>query len=137
MARKILVTGAAGRIGTIVREHLGGKYDLAGLDRIAVEGVDSHVADLSDLDAIRPAFEGQEIVVHLGADPNGSAPWDSVLPNNIVGVYNVLEDSRERASAAWYSPAPTTSWVSTLRRTSPTGRSSRAGSTIFLSRSRS
>ena len=95
MARKILVTGAAGRIGTIVREHLGGKYDLAGLDRIAVEGVDSHVADLSDLDAIRPAFEGQEIVVHLGADPNGSAPWDSVLPNNIVGVYNVLEASRE------------------------------------------
>ena len=90
MARKILVTGAAGRIGTIVREHLGGKYDLAGLDRIAVEGVDSHVADLSDLNAIRPAFEGQEIVVHLGADPNGSAPWDSVLPNNIVGVYNVL-----------------------------------------------
>jgi len=30
-------------------------------------------------------------VVHLGADSSAHAPWASVLPNNIVATYNVLE----------------------------------------------
>lgn len=93
--RKVLVTGIAGNIGGIVREYLGEVYDLTGLDLSPVEGIPSHVADFSDLDAIRPAFAGQEVVVHLGADASGEAPWDSVLQNNIVGTYNVMEASRE------------------------------------------
>ena len=95
MARKkVLVTGIAGNVGGIVREYLGEVYDLTGLDLSPVEGMPSHVADLSDLDAIKPAFTGQEVVVHLGAD-TGGGPWDSVLQSNIVGTYNVMEASRE------------------------------------------
>ena len=93
--KKVLVTGGAGRIGGIVRRFLGSKYELSALDRVAVEGVPSLVADLADLDAIRPAFEGQDAVVHLGAEPSGGAPWESVLPSNIVGTYNVMEACRE------------------------------------------
>lgn len=93
--KKVLVTGAAGRIGGIVRRFLGSKYDLSALDIAAVGDIPSTVADIADLDAIRPAFEGQDAVVHLGADPSGGAPWDSVLPSNIVGMYNVMEACRE------------------------------------------
>ena len=96
MARKkVLVTGIAGTIGGIVHKHLGEVYDLTGLDLSPVEGIPSHVADLSDLGALKPAFAGQEVVVHLAADASGEAPWDSVLQNNIVGTYNVMEASRE------------------------------------------
>ena len=93
-AKRVLITGGAGTIGSALRAHLGDVYRLESLDLVEAEGVPSHVADLSDLDAILPAFEGQDAVVHLGGDPNGGAPWESVLPNNIVGTYNVLEACR-------------------------------------------
>ena len=92
--KKVLITGAAGRIGGIVRQFLGQKYELSALDIVAVDDIPSRVADLADIDSIMPAFEGQDTVVHLGADPSGGAPWDSVLPNNIVGMYNVMEACR-------------------------------------------
>ena len=71
------------------------KFELSSLDLVEAEGLRSHVADLADLDAIKPAFVDQEVVVHLGGDPRGEAPWDSVLGNNIVGTYNVMEAARE------------------------------------------
>ena len=95
MARKkVLITGGAGLIGTVTRQRLSERFELSILDLKEVEGVESHVADLADLDAIRPAFEGKDVVVHLGGDPRGQAPWDSVLRNNIAGTYNVMEASR-------------------------------------------
>jgi nucleoside-diphosphate-sugar epimerase len=93
--RKVLVTGLAGRIGSVIRAFLGDKYELSGLDLAPVDGFKSRVADLADLDAIRPAFAGQDVVVHLGGDPNQGASWDSVLKNNIIGTYNVMEAARE------------------------------------------
>ncbi len=95
MAKKrVLVTGGAGLIGTIAHSRLLERFEISVLDLKEVEGVESHVADLADLDAIRPAFVGKDVVVHLGGDPRGEAPWDSVLGNNIAGTYNVMEASR-------------------------------------------
>ena len=90
----MLITGGAGTIGTVTRERLTQRFDLSVLDLVEVQGIETHVADLSNLDAIRPAFEGRDAVIHLGADPGGEAPWESVLTNNIVGTRNVLEASR-------------------------------------------
>jgi nucleoside-diphosphate-sugar epimerase len=53
------------------------------------------VADVSNFAAIRPAFEGLDMVVHLAADVSMQAPWESVLPNNIVATYNVFEACRQ------------------------------------------
>jgi nucleoside-diphosphate-sugar epimerase len=89
------VTGVAGLIGGVLRERLGDRYELSGLDLNPVQGVRSFVGDLADIGSIRPAFEGQETVVHLGADSRGEAPWDSVLRNNILGTHNVMEAARE------------------------------------------
>ena len=92
-ARRILVTGAEGTIGTAVREHLAPRYELTSLT-LTPQQFPSHVADVADLEAIRPAFEGVDAVVHLAASAGLETPWDDVLRNNIVGTYNVFEASR-------------------------------------------
>ena len=81
---KVLITGVTGLIGRIVLDDLKGDYELTGLARRPMEEVRHFRGDISDLQAILPAFEGQDAVVHLAADPSQTAPWDSVLPNNLV-----------------------------------------------------
>ena len=92
--KKILVTGFAGKIGAIIRKNLAVNYELFGLDLLQVEGFETIVADLRDLNAIMPAFEGMETVVHLAADPNHKGDWQSNLDNNIIGTRNVFEAAR-------------------------------------------
>jgi len=92
-SRRVLVTGAEGTIGAAVREHLAQRYELSSLTLTAQE-FPSHVADIAELGAILPAFEGVEAVVHLAASPAIETPWDDVLHNNIVGTYNVFESAR-------------------------------------------
>jgi nucleoside-diphosphate-sugar epimerase len=91
----LLVTGMSGLIGQALRRRLEGRYDLRALNRRAVEGLPCHRADIADLDAIRPAFAGADVVVHLAAVADSSAPWDAVLRHNVIGTYNVFEAARE------------------------------------------
>jgi|TARA_Y100000310_G_scaffold297634_1_gene330807 nucleoside-diphosphate-sugar epimerase len=92
--KKVLVTGVSGQIGTIIRLRLGDRYALSGIDLVGVDDVPCVVADLADLAAIQPAFENMDTVVHLGADPNPRASWESILKNNIVATRNVFEAAR-------------------------------------------
>ncbi len=90
----VLVTGMSGLIGGALRHHLDpAAYELRSLSRRAVDGVSSHRADIADLDAIQPAFEGVDTVVHLAAAV-GSPPFDALLRTNVVGTYNVFEAAR-------------------------------------------
>jgi nucleoside-diphosphate-sugar epimerase len=93
-ARRVLVTGLSGRIGGALLKHLGTAYELRGLNRRSVPGVPGHPADIADMDAIRPAFEGIDAVVHLAALADGSAPLDAILRHNVVGTHNVFEAAR-------------------------------------------
>jgi len=95
---RVLVTGAEGTIGAAVREHLASRFDLVSLT-LTAQQFPSHVADISDLEAIRPAFEGVDAVVHLAASAAIETPWEDVLQNNLVGTYNVFEAAR-RAGAS-------------------------------------
>jgi len=97
-ARRVLLTGAEGTIGTAVREHLGDRFELV-LLTLTPQDFSSHVADISDLDSIRPAFENIDAVVHLAGSASLEAAWDDVLRNNIVGTYNVFEAAREAGVA--------------------------------------
>lgn len=91
---KVLVTGMSGLIGQAVRKELEGDYELRALNRSAVDGVDCVRADISDMEAIQPAFEGIDQVVHMAAIAHGSPTWDSLLPFNVIGTYNVFESAR-------------------------------------------
>ena len=97
MARRtVLVTGMSGLIGGVVRRRLEGRYDLRALNRRAVAGLPCHQADIADLDAIEPAFERVDTVVHLAAIAHGGTGWDLVLRHNVIGAYNVFEAARRR-----------------------------------------
>ena len=93
--KKVLITGMSGLIGGLLRAHLEdvGGYELTALNRRPVDGVTSVQADISDLDAIMPAFQGQDVVVHLAAHL-GDDPWESVERVNLKGTYNVYEAAR-------------------------------------------
>ena len=75
---KVLITGMSGLIGGILRNHLESLdgYELSALNRSRVEGVNSFQADIFDFEAIKPAFEGQDVVVHLAAYLGGQ-DWEA------------------------------------------------------------
>ena len=95
--RKVLVTGAAGRIGSYFAEHSHQKYDL----RLMVRGDEEEIerlkawgevveADLSELEKLKELCKGVDTVVHMAGDPNPSATWQDLLDANIIGVYNIF-----------------------------------------------
>ena len=95
MVKKVLITGMSGLIGGLLKDHLieQGGYELTALNRSHVDGVNNHQADISDIDAISPAFEGQDVVVHLAAYL-GSQDWEGQHSGNVLGTYNVFEAAR-------------------------------------------
>ena len=95
-AKNILITGMTGLIGQVVRKRLERRYNLTALNRSRPEGVKCHQADIADLAAIGPAFEGQDVVVHLAARVATDATWKDLLPANVIGVRNVFEAARPR-----------------------------------------
>ena len=92
--RKVIITGGAGLIGSILIGRLGEKYELSSFDLNQAEGVKSFVGDLGNLDLLTSAFKGQHTVVHLAADRNAGAEWESALANNFIGTYNVFEAAK-------------------------------------------
>jgi NAD+ dependent glucose-6-phosphate dehydrogenase len=67
----VLVTGSSGLIGGVVIRTLGDRYTFTGLDRTQpadAPDIPTTVADVSDFNAIRPAFNGMDAVVHLAAE---------------------------------------------------------------------
>jgi len=96
----VLLTGAGGRVGQAILEHLGDVHDWRLLDREPLsaskmpDGVDADemvVADVTDEAAVGAAMDEVGAVVHLAGDPRPEAPWDSVLRNNIDGTQTVLQ----------------------------------------------
>lgn len=85
----------SGLIGNALHRQLDGKYQWRALNRRAVAEVETVQANISDLEAIRPAFDDIDVVVHLAAVAQVDAPWDSILENNLIGTYNVMEAARQ------------------------------------------
>jgi UDP-glucose 4-epimerase len=93
--RKVLVTGAAGNIGSYFAEHSHHKYDLVLMERELDEDAQKVKdygqlvqGDISDLQQLTELFRGIDTVVHLAADPSPSATWQTVRDINITGTYN-------------------------------------------------
>jgi uronate dehydrogenase len=95
-ARTVLLTGAAGGLGTLMRGLLPAYgYELRLLDAVPVEGEpDAITADLADRAALREAVRGVDAVIHL-AGISLEASFDKILRANIEGTYNLYEAVRE------------------------------------------
>lgn len=90
---RVLITGAAGLIGTILRESLRDEFVVRGLDVAGAPDVDWAV-DMRDLRRAQPAFDGVDAVVDLAATSSVSASWEEVRGNNIPATLNTLEAAR-------------------------------------------
>ncbi len=94
--QKVLITGFGGRISRVLRNALGDKYEMSGIDIVDVADGDSLTVNLSDLEAIKPAFVGKEVVIHLAAEPRHTPDigWDILMPNNVSATANVYEAAK-------------------------------------------
>lgn len=94
--RHVLVTGAAGNIGSFFAAQTHRRYRLRLLihpsdDPSEIDSYGEVVSgDIGDLALLKSAMSGIDTVVHLAADPDPSATWSSLLPLNIVGTYNAF-----------------------------------------------
>ncbi|MGB8756931.1 MAG: NAD(P)-dependent oxidoreductase [Pseudolabrys sp.] len=92
--QKILITGAAGDVGTRLRKLLKGVYLLRVSDirKPADLGADDEfvAADLGDYEQTKQITAGIDGIVHLGGY-SVEGPWETIHKSNIVGCYNLFE----------------------------------------------
>lgn len=93
--RTVLLTGAAGIVGTLMRERLPQYgYELRLFDIAPIpDAPDAVTADIRDTEALRAAVSGADAVIHL-AGISVEAPFEQILPANIEGTYLLYEAAR-------------------------------------------
>ena len=91
---RVLLTGAAGRIGQAMLKPMQELYELRTFDRASVPGDPGAViGNLADRAALAKAMERIEVVLHLAANPHYWAQFDELLESNIIGAANLLEEA--------------------------------------------
>jgi nucleoside-diphosphate-sugar epimerase len=102
---RVVITGAAGKIGGEIVSELAQAHEVRLIDRVPVSGHESIVADLAEARVrsfLKPwsksrspqwmqAFEGVNVVLHLAADRSPKAPWEKVVQDNIKTTWSVCE----------------------------------------------
>ncbi|MEA2505833.1 MAG: uronate dehydrogenase [Actinomycetota bacterium] len=97
--RRVLLTGAAGRIGSVLREGIRGELEELRLsDRELVEPVHGTSETFAGADLLDPAevariVQGVDVIVHLGGHPDEAGFAELVGPN-VHGTFNIFESAR-------------------------------------------
>ena len=96
---RLLLTGAAGGLGRVLRPRLRPRCTLLRVSDIAPmeppgAGEEVVEAPLQDRGAVHALLAGIDAVVHLGGIST-EQPFDAVLQANIVGTYNLYEAARQ------------------------------------------
>jgi uronate dehydrogenase len=96
--KTVLITGAGGGVGTLLRRELAGKYTLRLSDIRPIEKLGPNETfvegDIAAANAMLRVTKGVDAIVHLGGY-SVEGPWDDILQANIVGCYNVFEAARQ------------------------------------------
>jgi len=95
---KILITGAAGRIGQALTQYLTNQYDLVLTDLRQPRLLHGHPyfeGDISNLNEMRVICQGIGTVIHLAGNPDTEASLENLLSSNIIGVNNIFQAAYE------------------------------------------
>ncbi|TCO52548.1 NAD-dependent epimerase/dehydratase family protein [Actinocrispum wychmicini] len=102
MTERILITGAAGGVGTLMRPRLAADgrilrlLDIADQAAAATgERVEIVQASVTDMAAMEQACDGVSAVIHLGGHSLEQV-WSQILEVNINGTYTVIEAARRQ-----------------------------------------
>ena len=96
---RLLLTGAAGGLGKVLRERLHSLADILRLSDVAAMEPARNateevvICDLADKKAVDALVQGCNAIVHLGGI-SVERPFEEVLEANIKGVVNVYEAAR-------------------------------------------
>jgi uronate dehydrogenase len=95
--KPVLITGAAGDVGTHLRRELAGVYALRLSDIRPMQalgaGESFEPGDVASMPDMLRVTKGVDAIVHLGG-VSAEAEWDPILQANIIGCYNVFEAAR-------------------------------------------
>jgi len=95
--KKILLTGAAGGVGGVLRTEYRETYELRLSDIVAIDDCSPNEtfiqADLADLEAARQIAAGVDGIIHLGGF-SVEGDWETILNANIIGARNLYEAAR-------------------------------------------
>ncbi len=98
--QKILITGAAGRIGSYYRKHISDVYALRLHDIRAIDEPGEHetmTGDLADPEEAVRACAGMDTVLHLAADPRTTAEfYADLLGPNFKATYNIYRAAKDQ-----------------------------------------
>ncbi len=95
--KTVLITGAGGSVGSLLRAELNGKYNLRLSDIRPIKKLAPRETfapgDIGRLSDMLRVTKGVDAVIHLGGFAV-EGPWDVILRSNIVGCYNLFEAAR-------------------------------------------
>ena len=96
--KRLLITGAAGGLGSMMRRRLSGVAEVLRLSDIADLGTaapheEIRPCELSDFAQVKALVDGCDGIVHLGGISVEDS-WEKILPANIQGTYNIYEAAR-------------------------------------------
>ncbi|PDT37531.1 NAD-dependent dehydratase [Sinorhizobium sp. FG01] len=99
MIKRLLVTGAGGRLGHLLREPLKGSAEILRLSDIvdispSRPGEEVVRCDLADRAAVDTLARDCDMILHLGAI-SGEASFDALIQANFLGTYNLYEAARK------------------------------------------
>ncbi len=90
----IAITGASGRVGRETIEALD-EHSLTLFSHGETEDLDTTPIDVADRETVMDALDGEDVLIHLAANPDPRAEWDGLSGPNVEGVYNVYEAAVE------------------------------------------
>lgn len=95
----LLLTGAAGRLGTHLRRGLAPlARRLRVSDRVVIADLmpneEAAICDLADAEAVLKMTDGVDAIVHFGGAPLEMG-WETILSSSICGSYNIYEGARK------------------------------------------
>jgi len=91
---KIMITGAAGLIGSLLTSHLRERFAVSGIDRAGARRGAVRRVDMTKPKRIDSLFQGMDTVIDLAALPGARRSWSDVWKNNLPATMNALEAAR-------------------------------------------